>query len=338
MPAYSEIKNFKLGDFALEDGSATLKDAFLGYKTIGDVATASKGTNRLAGTAWFAVPLSEHPDTAVLCIAMFGSGESSSPSNTPAPHDGPRFPRVTLRDNVRAQKALLDSLHPGAVVDVVGWSMGAGQCWHWAAMFPDAVQSIVPMCGSAKTSPHNWTFLEGVRLSLLADPKFEGGDYAKAGVYPEDGMRAFGTTYASYVCSQAWYRKQRWTEIGIGSLNSFINDVVVALFRSRDANNLLLQLHSWQTSDVAAGGSVEEALQKIKARCLIMPCDTDMYFPPEDCFTEEAQIGDKSRARCLPIVSEWGHMAGGGYSAADVPWILGKIKAFLFEDADLASL
>ncbi|KAI9004321.1 hypothetical protein DFJ74DRAFT_713063 [Hyaloraphidium curvatum] len=65
---------------------------------------------------------------------------------------------------------------------------------------------------------------------------------------------------------QAWFRKQRWTELGIPTLQAFLDNVVIALFRSRDANNLLLQLHSWQASDVAAGGFLEEALEKIKAR------------------------------------------------------------------------
>jgi homoserine O-acetyltransferase len=31
---------------------------------------------------------------------MLGNGLSSSPSNMPAPYNGPRFPRVTTYDNV----------------------------------------------------------------------------------------------------------------------------------------------------------------------------------------------------------------------------------------------
>jgi pimeloyl-ACP methyl ester carboxylesterase len=38
---------------------------------------------------------------------------------------------------------------------VIGWSMGAGQAFQWATSFPDMVERILPLCGSARTSPHN---------------------------------------------------------------------------------------------------------------------------------------------------------------------------------------
>ena len=52
---------------------------------------------------------------------------------------------------------------------VYGFSMGAQQAFHWGALFPDRVERIVPICGSAKTSPHNFVFLEGIRAALTAD-------------------------------------------------------------------------------------------------------------------------------------------------------------------------
>jgi homoserine O-acetyltransferase len=160
------------------------------------------------GNAWLAGPLSDaRQDVFLMSPAMFGSGDSASPSNTPAPFDGPRFPRVSLRDNIRAQRKLLEHLCPGITeIKVVGWSMGAAQCYHWAAMEPELVKAIVPLCGSAKTSPHNHTFLEGIKLSLLADVDFCDGDYVKHGKFPEAGIKAFGTTYCSYGTSQVRHR------------------------------------------------------------------------------------------------------------------------------------
>jgi homoserine O-acetyltransferase len=38
----------------------------------------------------------------IVCCAM-GNGQSSSPSNHPEPDNGPRFPNVTLYDNVCMQ-------------------------------------------------------------------------------------------------------------------------------------------------------------------------------------------------------------------------------------------
>lgn len=56
---------------------------------------------------------------------MFGNGQSSSPSNTPPPFDGPRFPRITLYDNVMCQHRLVTEVWGiKKVALVVGWSMG----------------------------------------------------------------------------------------------------------------------------------------------------------------------------------------------------------------------
>src|SRR5436853_6264051 len=43
----------------------------------------------------------------LVATELFGNGNSSSPSNTPDPYHGPRFPIVTIRDNVEAVHRLL---------------------------------------------------------------------------------------------------------------------------------------------------------------------------------------------------------------------------------------
>ncbi len=98
---------------------------------------------------------------------MFGNGLSSSPSNTP---DWPGL--VTAWDNVHAQRRLLaetwgsEHLHA-----VYGWSMGAQQAYHWAALFPDRVARAVINCGSARTATHNRVGLtQFARLIGSADP------------------------------------------------------------------------------------------------------------------------------------------------------------------------
>lgn len=48
-----------------------------------------------------------------------------------------------------------------------------------------------------------------------------------------------------------------------------------------DANDMLALLNTWQIGDVSQvrdGGNLEKCLGAIKARGLIMPCRTDLYF------------------------------------------------------------
>ena len=68
---------------------------------------------------------------------MLGNGLSSSPSNTPEPYNGPRFPQVTACDNVRAQHRLVtEKFGIERIRLVTGWSMGALQTFHWGALYP----------------------------------------------------------------------------------------------------------------------------------------------------------------------------------------------------------
>ena len=68
----------------------------------------------LDSTRWFLV-----------ATELFGNGHSSSPSNTPEPYHGPRFPRATIRDNVEAvHRPLVDELQVRHLAAVVGFSMG----------------------------------------------------------------------------------------------------------------------------------------------------------------------------------------------------------------------
>src|SRR5258707_5580421 len=113
----------------------------------------------------------------------FGNGLSSSPSNTPPPFDPARYPHFTMADNVRVQQRLLAEVFGVERVKLVyGFSMGAQQAFHWGALFPDRVDKIAPICGSARTSPHNFVLLESVRTALNADPAYQDGSFATPAV------------------------------------------------------------------------------------------------------------------------------------------------------------
>src|SRR5436305_1148328 len=162
--------------------------AFLAYKTYGAL-NAARDNAVLIPTFYsgqhtdcelmFAPGRALDPSKHFLIVAnMFGSGLSASPSNMPAPHGRGAFPRVTLYDNVVCQRRLVvERFDIQRLKLVTGFSMGAQQTFHWAALFPDMVAAIAPICGTAKTSPHNFVFLEGVKAALTADAAFADGWY-----------------------------------------------------------------------------------------------------------------------------------------------------------------
>ena len=131
------------------------------------------------GYGWLIGP-GQALDTAkyfVIATEMFGNGHSSSPSNTAEPYHGPRFPGVSIRDNVEVvHRLLIDSLKLTHLRAVVGFSMGAQQAFQWAVSYPDFADRIVATSGTAKTYPHGVVRLEGQIAALEADAAFQNGD------------------------------------------------------------------------------------------------------------------------------------------------------------------
>lgn len=91
-------------------------------------------------------------DYYVIIVGLMGGSESSSPSNQAAPFDGPRFPHVTYEDNMRLQYGLCQKLGVKKLHAYIGFSMGGQQAYHMAALYPDFVERICCLAGSAKTS------------------------------------------------------------------------------------------------------------------------------------------------------------------------------------------
>ena len=321
----SDCEIFELGDFALQS-SVTLPNARLAYKTYGALA-ADKANVVLYPTSYGA----QHLDTQwliasdsvldparyfVVIVNMFGNGLSTSPSNVAKPPGIGRYPLVTHWDNVHAQQRLLSEVFGIEEIALAyGWSMGAQQALHWGAVFPDRVARILAICGSARTSIHNKVFVQGVRAALTADPAWRDGHFTAR---PVRGLRAMGRVYAGWGMSQAFYRQRLYETIGFASLEDYVVHAWEGKFLRRDGDNLVAMLDTWTASDIADNpvhkGDLDAALGAIRAKTIIMPSATDLYFTPEDSEAEAVRIPN---AQFRPIPSVWGHLAGNPTDDAD---------------------
>jgi homoserine O-acetyltransferase/O-succinyltransferase len=323
------VSAFEAGDVVLQCG-ITLAGARVVYATYGQLNAARDNAivfpTRFGGS---------HEDNAYLIGTgaaldphryfivvpnLLGNGVSSSPSNTSGALGRGRFPRTTIYDNVLLQHRLItEVLGIERVELVVGWSMGGQQAFQWAALYPELVRRLAVICGAARTAPHTHVFLEGMRAALSADPELREGDYVEP---PLRGLRAIGRAWAGWAVSQAFYRQHLYREQGYASLEDYLVRYWEGLYLARDANNLLSMIRTWQDADICAnpvfGGDYERAMRAIEARALIMPCRTDLYFPPEDSELELALLGD-AELRVIPSI--WGHYAGGGKDPQDLRFV-----------------
>lgn len=308
---------FELGDHPLL-GGGVLKGARLAYKTYGTLSPA--GDNVVVMPTFYTGTHDRNegffgPGRAldparhfIVSVNLFGNGVSSSPSNTVGDQAGGNFPHVTLHDNIAAQHRLLtERLGVTQIALVTGWSMAGCQSYQWAVQYPDMVRAILPFCASARTSPHNFVFLEGVKAALCADPVWNGGHYD---AQPVEGLKAFGRVYAGWAFSQPFYRDGLYKQLGYDSPMALMDDWAIDHAENWDANNLLCKLATWQAGDVSAGprfnGNFKAALRSIRARSILMPCTRDLYFPPEDNEIEATLIPG---AIFRPYASDFGHCA-----------------------------
>jgi homoserine O-acetyltransferase len=327
-------------DFHTESG-VVLPEARLVYTTLGKPNAAGtnaillpshymanfNGYNWLIGNTAEGRALDPARDYLIL-TELFGNGRSSSPSNTPEPFHGPRFPITTIRDNVEAVHSLLtQELKVTHLHAVVGFSMGAEQAFQWAVSYPAFLEAIVATSGTAKCYGHGYVRLEGQIAALTADPVWRDGDYTTP---PVKGLEAFSMVWAGWLYSQEWWRQELWRS---NTPPGTTFDQAWQAFRNRfsaDANDYILQARTWQRHDVGTGpglnGDTERALRSIKARVLYMPSETDLYFPVTDARYEQAFLANVT---FMPIPSLWGHTAGAASNPADAKFLNENIGRYL---------
>jgi homoserine O-acetyltransferase len=87
------------------------------------------------------------------------------------------FPVITIRDMVRLQKMLIDSLGIKHLLSVAGGSMGGMQALEWAVSYPEMVHSAIPIATTWRHSAQQIAFNEVGRQAIMADPDWNEGDY-----------------------------------------------------------------------------------------------------------------------------------------------------------------
>jgi homoserine O-acetyltransferase len=208
---------------------------------------------------------------------------------------GSRFPFVTIRDQVEAQRALSDVLGIEIWAAVIGGSMGGMQSLEWAVTHPDRVRRVAVLAAPARSSADqialNSVQLEAVRM----DPAFAGGDYYDAadGEGPHQGLalarRMALLNYRSP--TELNDRFERSWQSGVSPLGdggryaveSYLDFHGNKFTRRFDANSYLTLVQAMNSHDIGRGrGGTAEALAKVTMPALIVAIDSDRLFPVPD--------------------------------------------------------
>ena len=229
----SEIAYFENIDLKIESGD--IIDSFkLAFKTYGKlnadktnailVCHALTGDQYVAGNnpitgreGWWSrmvgpnKPIDTNKFFVICSNVLGGCAGSTGPKELQNGSDvayGGNFPSVTIKDMVKAQSLLIESLNIEKLFSVIGGSMGAMQALQWAIDFPDKILNIIHIAGALKHSAQNIAFHEVGRQAIMSDPIWKNGKYFENNEVPERGLSvARMIAHITYLSENAMHRK-----------------------------------------------------------------------------------------------------------------------------------
>jgi homoserine O-acetyltransferase len=352
------------GPLAL-DGGGSLAPVEIAYETYGTLApdrgNAILVCHALTGDHYLA---SKHPITGkpgwwsrivgpgkpidtdrwfVVCANVLGSCLGSTGPASIDPATGTpfamRFPVITIRDMARAQTMLIDHLGIDRLFAVVGGSMGGMQALEWAATWPERVKWVVAIATAARHSAQNIAFHEVGRQAIMADPKWQDGDYYASHQAPAAGLAvarmAAHITYLSEAgLTEKFGRRLQAREaksFGFDAdfqVESYLRHQGLSFTDRFDANSYLYITRAMDYFDLAEehGGFLVNAFARSQARFCLVSFDSDWLYPTSESRTiVHALNATGAEASFVELSSPFGHDA----FLLDVPELDRVVGGFL---------
>ena len=344
---YAKSETFP-GEFTLKRGGS-LRDVTVVYETYGELnkerdnvillSHALTGDSHVArhnmddNPGWWDILIGpgKSIDTNryyVICTNNLGScrgttGPTSINPETGKPY-GASFPEVTMEDNVKLQKMLMDALGIDKILAVVGGSVGGMMCLIWATWYPEMVKGAITIATSPCLTSQAIAFDVVGRNAITSDPHFYGGDYYGKPEGPSVGLalaRMLG--HITYLSRESMIRKfdvetdrcnarqietQFETEFAVGSYLAHQGSKFNERF---DANSYITLTNACDFMDF--GDNVPEIAENLApAQCkwLVMCFSSDWLLPPyQSEQIVDARISKKKAVSFVNIQSDAGHDA-----------------------------
>jgi homoserine O-acetyltransferase len=240
----------------------------------------------------------------VICINILGSCYGSTGPGSVNPETGqiygPDFPLVSVRDNVRAQARLLDSLGIRKLRLALGGSIGGMQALEWTILHPERVNRAL-IIGVTPLSAMGIALNHLQRQAIQHDPEWEAGRYLPQKP-PRSGLAlARQIAMISYKSAPLFDERygrnpnrtgeDPWAANGSGSgltggrfdIAGYLDLQGQRFIERFDANSYLAILRAMDTWDPLRGyASPAEAFGRIRARLSFIGISSDWLFPADD--------------------------------------------------------
>jgi homoserine O-acetyltransferase len=232
----------------------------------------------------------------VICANILGgcmgsTGPSSINPATEKPY-GLTFPMMTIGDMIETQKKLLDHLNISSLHSVIGGSVGGMQVLEWCVRYPEMVRSAIPIASTMRHSALAIAFNEVARQAIMADPRWNRGDYY--GKEPPDLGLAIARMigHVTYLSDEAMRRKfgrrlQNKEDFSYGfdadfQVESYLHYQGSQFVKRFDANSLLYITKASDYYDLVDRDTACYSLQTIadpRTKFLVISYSSDWLYP-----------------------------------------------------------
>lgn len=306
MDTTGALSTVNIGDFTTEAG-ATIENVVIAYQAWGEfrgdnvilIEHALTGDSDAAD--WWCGVLGpglalDTDRFCVVCTNVLGGCKGSTGPSTPDRNGvplGSRFPAISIRDQVAAERIFIEKLGIERVHAVIGGSMGGARTLEWALMFPELVDAILVLAVSARASA--WQIgIQTAQISAIErDPNWNNGDYYGA-TPPTDGLaaarRIAHLTYRGELEIDERFGTQAQTgENPLGpyrdshqrfAVQSYLDYQGVKLTERFDAGSYVALTESLNRHDIGRGrGGLNKALASCMVPAMVAGVDTDILYP-----------------------------------------------------------
>ena len=262
----------------------------------------------------------------VICSNIIGGCSGSTGPRSIDPDTGKpynlNFPVITVRDMVRAEKALIDGLGIKKLLSVVGGSMGGMQVLEWAVTYPDAMDCVIPIATAGQFTPQNIAFDWVAREAIKADPAFRNGDY-ETDAPPSRGLGAARMlAHITYLSEETMSRKfgrnlQNKDSYDFDfnydfAVESYLEHQGKRFVERFDANSYFYITRATDYFDITAhaNGDLVKTFAGVKAAFLIVSFSSDWLFPSvQSKRLTSALMRNRVPVSYCEIKSSYGHDA-----------------------------
>ncbi|WP_175990269.1 homoserine O-acetyltransferase [Bacillus sp. Marseille-Q1617] len=309
-----EVNSITIPSLTLECGS-TLEQVELAYERIGRkdgpvilICHALTGNHLVKGTpgsiGWWDGLIGPgsylDPDEyTILSFNVLGGNDGSTGPGSINPSTGQPygrdFPKVTVRDMVKAQYLALKGLAIPHLQAVIGGSLGGMQALEWGMMYPSYVDKVFALAVTPALSDYGLAFNHIGIQAIESDPDFQNGHYSP-GTHLKGLEIARMAGMVTYRTPQLFDdRFKREEAQSCFQVESYLNYQGKKLAKRFDPNSYLTLLKAMNSHDLTRDRacSMEDIARNYPTELITISYEGDLIYSPQylESFTNQVRAG-----------------------------------------------